>query len=308
MAAGESPAVARRRVRLALRKTREERGLTQGQVAEAMEWSLSKVMRIESGEVTISLNDLRPLLVYLDIVEPAVVDELMQAARVSRRRKEWSDEPKFREYMTPAMRQLVQFEAEATRVRHFNANVVPGWLQLPEYARAILEGVRYQLSDEQISARLEARRRRREGLLARKRPPSIFLLVDESVTLRQVGSAEILANQLDELLRLIRAGRLVVRLVPFVSKGMPFSPFAEYDILEFGGGAERAENAVIYREGWLADDINDSSDLIARYLDHFNAVWGHAEDEISSEAILKERAIIAREQARSSHPGVSSIS
>jgi transcriptional regulator with XRE-family HTH domain len=301
MAAGESPAVARRRVRLALRKAREERSLTQGQVAEAMEWSLSKVMRIESGEVTISLNDLRPLLVYLDIVEPAVVEELTQAARVSRRRKEWSDEPKFREHMTPAMRQLVQFEAEATTVRHFNANVVPGWLQLPEYARAILEGVRYQLSAEQVSVRLEARQRRREALLARKRPPAIFLLLDESVTLRQVGSAEILANQLNELLRLVRAGRLVVRLVPFVSKGMPYSPFAEYDLLEYGGGADREENAIIYREGWLADDINDSPDIIARYVDHFNVIWSHAEDEQSSEAMLRERARIASDQARNLH-------
>jgi hypothetical protein len=258
-------------------------------------------MRIESGEVTISLNDLRPLLVYLDIVEPAVVEELTQAARLSRRRKEWSDEPKFREHMTPAMRQLVQFEAEATTVRHFNANVVPGWLQLPEYARAILEGVRYQLSGDQVSVRLEARQRRREALLARKRPPAIFLLLDESVTLRQVGSAEILANQLNELLKLVRAGRLVVRLVPFVSKGMPYSPFAEYDLLEYGGGADREENAIIYREGWLADDINDSPDLIARYLDHFNVIWRHAEDEQSSEAMLRERARIASDRARSLH-------
>ena len=62
MTSPESPAGARRRVRLAVREAREARGLTQGQVAEAMEWSQSKVIRIESGEVTISPNDLRPLL------------------------------------------------------------------------------------------------------------------------------------------------------------------------------------------------------------------------------------------------------
>ena len=150
-----------------------------------------------------------------------------------------------------------------------------------------------------MSVRLEARQRRRDALLARKRPPAIFLLLDESVTLPQVGSAEILANQLNELLRLVRVGRLVVRLVPFVSKGMPYSPFAEYDLLELAGGAERADNnAIIYREGWLADDINDSPDLIARYLDHFSVIWSHAEDEATSEAMLRERARIASEGPR----------
>ena len=65
----ESPAVARRRLRLALRRAREEKGFTQHQVAEEMEWSISKVMRIESGEVTVSVNDTRSLLTYLGITD-----------------------------------------------------------------------------------------------------------------------------------------------------------------------------------------------------------------------------------------------
>ncbi len=47
-------AVDRRRLRLALRRLREAKGVTQGQIAEALEWSLSKVNGIESGDVTIS--------------------------------------------------------------------------------------------------------------------------------------------------------------------------------------------------------------------------------------------------------------
>ncbi len=67
MAEGDSPTVARRRVRLAIREARDAAGLTQSQVAEAMEWSHSKVIRIENGEVTIYPNDLRPLLSYLRV-------------------------------------------------------------------------------------------------------------------------------------------------------------------------------------------------------------------------------------------------
>ncbi len=38
MSIGENPLVARKRVRLAVREARERRGLTQTEVAEAMEW------------------------------------------------------------------------------------------------------------------------------------------------------------------------------------------------------------------------------------------------------------------------------
>jgi transcriptional regulator with XRE-family HTH domain len=70
MAEGDSPTVARRRVRLAIREARDAAGLTQGEVAEATEWSHSKVIRIENGEVSISPNDLRPLFNYFRGVVP----------------------------------------------------------------------------------------------------------------------------------------------------------------------------------------------------------------------------------------------
>ena len=57
-----SPLVQRRRLRTELRRARAEAGLTQGEVATAMDWSLSKIIRIETGAVGVSTNDLRALL------------------------------------------------------------------------------------------------------------------------------------------------------------------------------------------------------------------------------------------------------
>src|SRR3712207_2378706 len=116
MASGVTPAVARRRLRLILREAREAKEFTQAQVAEAMEWSLSKVIRIENGEVTISPNDLRPLLNHLGITNRAKVEALVQDARTSRARKQqmWYEEPRLREHLTPALRHLIEYEAEAT--------------------------------------------------------------------------------------------------------------------------------------------------------------------------------------------------
>lgn len=64
---GPPPAVARRHVRTVSRKTRKALHLTQAEVAEATDWSLPKVQRIEKGDVTIAVNDLRPLLRHFGI-------------------------------------------------------------------------------------------------------------------------------------------------------------------------------------------------------------------------------------------------
>ncbi len=77
-----SPVVPRRRLRTELRTARKEAGLTQSEVAAAMEWSLSKVIRIETGTVSISTNDLKALLNHYKIVDPARINQLLALGRV----------------------------------------------------------------------------------------------------------------------------------------------------------------------------------------------------------------------------------
>src|SRR5690554_7402983 len=64
-----SPTAGRRRLRHALRQARDAAGLTQEQVAEAMEWSLSKVIRIETGAVSVSTSDLRQIRQIYGVVD-----------------------------------------------------------------------------------------------------------------------------------------------------------------------------------------------------------------------------------------------
>src|SRR5882672_10352870 len=120
MTSVESPAVARRRLCKTLRALREGRGVTQAQVATALDWSPSKVIRIERGDVTISRNDLTALLSFYDVGDPEVVGRLVEEARTARRRGWWA-EPRFREHLSPAMVQLLQYETEAQEIRSFHS-------------------------------------------------------------------------------------------------------------------------------------------------------------------------------------------
>jgi transcriptional regulator with XRE-family HTH domain len=262
MSSPESPAGARRRVRLALREARLARNLTQAQVAEEMEWSTSKVIRIESGEVTISPNDLRPLLGFLEITEPDRVARLVEDARTSRRRHAWWDE--FQVHLTLASRQLIQYEMEATAIRYFTNIMIPGPLQVPSYSRAILVGHHEELDQKVIDARLETRRKRRNELLGRRDFPDIFLLLDESVLKRRIGNARTTSEQLADLLELRRRWptKFRVRVLPYAAEA-PLPVMGPFDILTLpdepdahsDGDTGRTTNEVMYRESHLFDEI-----------------------------------------------------
>jgi transcriptional regulator with XRE-family HTH domain len=70
-----------------LRNNRKLAHRTQKQAALAMDWSLSKMLRIENGAVTISTTDLRALLTYYDIKDEHQTEELVKLAREARTRR-----------------------------------------------------------------------------------------------------------------------------------------------------------------------------------------------------------------------------
>src|SRR6185437_15892392 len=95
---GPSPVVQRRRLRGELRRMRQETGETQEQVASVMDWSLSKIIRIENGSVGISTNDLKVLLGHYGITDSDRIDELRALAKAASEPSWWS---KYREVASP---------------------------------------------------------------------------------------------------------------------------------------------------------------------------------------------------------------
>ncbi|MFC4041689.1 helix-turn-helix domain-containing protein [Dactylosporangium siamense] len=285
MASGDTPAVARRLVRLAIRDARLAKGLTQSNVADAMEWSLSKVMRIESGEVTISQNDLRPLLGHLGIREKSRVDELIQAAKASKQRRQWWDQPKFAGLLTTAMKQWFSFEVEASAMRVFCTTYFPGFLQTPQFARALVERFDDVLTAEEITARIETRTLRRQAIEQRRSRPDARVLLDESVLLRTLGLPEILGQQLLEVLHMIDDGWLKVRIAPFT---LANPGIGNWEI--FFLGEEVPEHAILYRENGTTDEIVDDARGLQRHLSQWDKNWQESHDEEYSREMIEARA------------------
>jgi transcriptional regulator with XRE-family HTH domain len=286
VSAADSPAIARRRVRLALREAREKVGFTQSQVADAMEWSLSKVMRIESGEVSVALNDLKALLSYLEIVDPDVVASLLAAARVAKQRRTmWWDEPDYRDHLTPAMRQLIQYESEAVTIRHYNGSVMPARLQSLDYAKAILGKYSAELSPEEQAARLKARIRRGEALAKQRNPPKLLVLLDESVLYRQHGGPQAFAAELRNLVKRSAHPALAVRVLPFTAEG-PIPTYGSFEILDLDTSGT---DAVIYRETYVTDEIVEDDTEVTKHRLIFEEMWDAALDEEKSVGLVAQR-------------------
>jgi transcriptional regulator with XRE-family HTH domain len=267
MVAGDSPAVARRRLRLALRRAREAAGRTQGEVAKALEWSLSKVNRIESGENTISNADLEILLRLLGVVGPDEVGRLLEDARAARRRS-WWDRPEYRAHLNPATTRMFQFEGQASTIRTFQVAFVPGLLQTREYAASIIGAVAGdEMSQETRRARLETRMRRRRQVLDRDDPPRYLVILDEFVPRRTVGDRAVMVEQLRFVATVARRPNVLVRMLPRErATYLLLGAFTIFDLND-------EENVVLYRESGVADETVDSSEVVRRFRRGFELMW-----------------------------------
>jgi transcriptional regulator with XRE-family HTH domain len=278
MAEAVSPALARRRVRLALREAREAEGFTQQQVADQMDWSLSKVIRIENGDVSIAPNDLRPLLSYLNVKDKSIISALLIDAKLARTRQPqaWYQKPQMREVLSDAYRKFIEYELEATSIRYFTMHYVPGPLQLPAYSEALFELWEEEIPQQKARSLTFARRQRREALLSRAGSVELFVLMDESVLMRKVGGQQVFTDQLRDLHSLATSGVIKLRMIPF-DLTFAINNNGSFDLLSLD--THDAEGMLLYRENGLTDEVIEAPSSTRRHRDQYDRFWQEAVNE-----------------------------
>jgi transcriptional regulator with XRE-family HTH domain len=277
-------------VRHAIRAAREAMGLTQTQVATAMEWSLSKVMRIENGDVNVAPNDLKPLLDFLEVRERDAVDRLVESARLSRHER-WSVDPMVKRYHTPSMIELHQFEDAATTSRWYQNMFLPGAIQTLDYARALLAPSRYEVDAELLPTRVRMRVQRSADLIARDDGPIYMILMDESTLLRPVGGDRVMAEQLQYVVTIMEAARHHVRILPLTNQDFfLYGPFVMCDLDEF-------ESAILYVENGISDQVIHSAELVRQHRLVFDHMWELSLDEKAS--MRRTKAAVTEYRGRS---------
>lgn len=196
-----------------LRQLRTERGLTATAAAKLINASTSKVSRLERAESPPDKRDVRELAAHYkaDAAKRAELDDLTCRAQ----EPEWFD--RYSDYAAAYMQRLIALESEARSFWTYESRLVPGLLQTREYARQIIsDGLRISEGD-QVEQRVALREERQRRFFEQPEPPHGTFLLDETVLFRQVGTWQIMADQLRKLVSFSDRPGVVIRFVPLNS-------------------------------------------------------------------------------------------
>jgi transcriptional regulator with XRE-family HTH domain len=270
-----NPTVRRRELGALLRALRNEKGLTVEQVAERLLCSPSKVSRMETGHGVATLRDVRDLCELYEVTDEAERDRMTRLAREGKQQGWWQayDLP----YST-----YVGLEEEAASIKIYDSAVVPGLLQIAEYAWAVHAGGLPRQDDNVIGQWIEARATR-QRILTRPNPPSLHVVLDEAVLHRVVGSPEIMRAQLNRVVEAMALPNVKIQIIPYASGAHPALD-SVFTLLEFS----RPASDVIYVEGLVGHIYLEQARDVRRYSDVFDRLSVMALSQRKSRELLRK--------------------
>jgi transcriptional regulator with XRE-family HTH domain len=204
--------------------------LTMDDVAERLgergKWSTTKVSRIENGLVKVHVADLIALLDLYKASEE-VRDELTKLYRTSDQRGTWLSS--FGSVLNSHHTQYLDLENDADSIFEFGS-IVPGLLQTPDYARALMEPMP-GLSKDFIDQRVELRMLRKQ-VFEKSSPLRLWSVMDESAVHRMVGRPAVMHRQLQYLSEMAEHPNINIQIIPF-NTGAHVSMDAPFSIIDF---------------------------------------------------------------------------
>ncbi|MFJ8960118.1 helix-turn-helix domain-containing protein [Lentzea sp. NPDC102401] len=164
------PTFRQRRLGEALKLLRERAGLSQREAADRIDYNVPKLSRIENGQVP----DVHALRTMLDVYG-VIGDELEPYLEMWKLAKEkgWWKQYRLED------QGYISLEHDASAVREFQPNYIPGMIQSKGYMRTLFAGSRSQRSKKWIDDQI-AIRERRQKRLAGDNPFSYHAIITEA--------------------------------------------------------------------------------------------------------------------------------
>ncbi|MET9776809.1 helix-turn-helix transcriptional regulator [Streptomyces sp. NPDC006367] len=273
------PSLNRRKLRLALKAARDKRGLTQRDAADALEWSLSKLIRIEAGTVSLSVTDLRAMLHEYGVEDPDVVAELEEAARGSKGQSWWTP---YSDVISQPFSQYLGYESAASDILGYHPSLIPGQLQTADYINALFAvGPAPTNAQQRIDLRLA-----RQERIFHNDGPKVEMILDEAALRRQVGGPAVMRRQLAFLKELITEQKAILRALPLTA-GAHDSLDSSFFLLGF-----RDDEDVLYLAGpGGVSTIRDDREVVARYQECFEDLRNKAVSVEDTVTLLDELVV-----------------
>jgi transcriptional regulator with XRE-family HTH domain len=247
-----------------LRRLREGRGFSREVAGWQIRASESKISRLELGRVGFKERDVADLLTLYGVLDDTDRAALLTLAREANAPGWWHG---YGDVLPPWFLSYIGLEAAASVIRSYEVQFVPGLLQTPEYARAVVLLGHADAPEREIHRRVELRMRRQQ-VLAAERGPRLWAVVDEAVLRRPIGGPGVLRGQVAALIEATRSRTVRLQMVPFAQGGHAAAGGA-FTILRF---ADEALPDVVYTEQLTGALYLDRRDDVDRYAEAMERV------------------------------------
>jgi transcriptional regulator with XRE-family HTH domain len=275
---GDGPTVLRMALGGQLRRLRQDRGISREAAGEAIRASHAKISRLELGRVGFKERDLTDLLTLYGVTDPAERDAFLTLARQANTPGWWHQ---YGDLLPSWFETYLGLEQATTIIRSFEAQFIPGLLQTPDYARAVILLGHGQEPADEIDRRV-ALRMRRQAILTRTDPPNLWVVLDEAALHRPFGGVPVLRAQIEHLIQATELPNVTVQLLPFhvgghAAAGGPFTilRFPESDLPD-----------IVYLEQLTSALYLDKRQNLDRYLAVMDRLSVQAEPPEQSSRIL----------------------
>lgn len=283
MTVPHGPVVIRRRLGFVLKQLREQRGLHLSPVARQLEISPSKLSRLETGQVEPKMRDVRDLLDIYD-ARGETREQVMQWASEAKQPGWWQP---FSVEVPADLDMYISLEAEARSIQIYSTPI-SGLLQTEEYAREILHGAVPHASAEQLDTLVQVRTGRQIVVDPNRTdapPLELHAILDESALYRSSSSADVLRNQLNELLARSELPNVTLQVLPFSAGNIGAT--STFAIFEPRGTDDWT---VVNVESSGADAYYDTPAEISRYRALWRDVLGRSLDVDGSRELISRLA------------------
>ncbi|MFE3444443.1 helix-turn-helix domain-containing protein [Nocardia sp. NPDC059180] len=285
---GTGPTLPLRELGKYFRNARSDAHLTLDQVAGHMEWSPSKLSRLERGQPgKLTRHDIRTLCEFLDFEadQTAAMIGLAQHGAI----KCWWHA--FGDLIPETFNVYVGMESSARRLDIFRPDIIPGLLQTAEYARVLDRTYFTSDSADEQDMRIELRTKRQRIFTRKVKPVELDVVLHESVLRTIVGGPGVMAAQLRHLADVSTRPNVSIRILPYEA-GFPLGgPVGPYVVLDFrpGVGAD-VDPPVIYIENYTGDLYLEGEHDIQKYRTASATIRRAALDVVSSRNLIRQMA------------------
>jgi transcriptional regulator with XRE-family HTH domain len=261
-----------------LRLLREQAGLTLEQAAPQLDFSVSKLSRIENAQVMIDVHWVKSMLDVYD-VGGVRWTEMLDLARET-------NQPGWWKAYGLGNNSYIAFETEARRIQDFTVTYVPGLLQTADYARTLMRAVPVRRTAAELENEVSARMYRQRRLSSADDSLELVAVVDESALHRPVGGPEVLRRQLEHIAALAELDAVALHMLPAAIGAHAALP-SGFTILNFG---DLGEPDMAYVEHALGALTLDKDGEVARAKLTFERVLSDALDPAESLALIRRLA------------------